>query len=119
MREIGVCLAELASERGVTQYSISMETGISQASISVLFSGKTKEPKLMTVYRIAHCLGLTVDDVVGYSETGVLASGQPPRPAVERFFARPSSQGFVEASEEMLGYLSDSARDHTHAPTQE
>ncbi|MCD8391007.1 MAG: helix-turn-helix transcriptional regulator, partial [Firmicutes bacterium] len=48
-----------------TYKSISEKTGIPQTTVEKLFCGRTKEPKLNTIKEVVHCLGYTLDDLVG------------------------------------------------------
>ena len=48
-----------------TYKTISVETGIPQTTIEKLFSGRTEDPKIGMMEKIAHCLGCTLDELAG------------------------------------------------------
>ncbi len=50
---------------GKTYADISRETGIPLTTIEKLFCGRTKDPKIGMMSKIAHCLGCTIDELAG------------------------------------------------------
>lgn len=66
--ELSRALNEIASKGGVKQADICRATGLSDAHVSQIFSGKIKDPKASVVYKIAHAMNSTVDEVVELAE---------------------------------------------------
>lgn len=67
--ELSRALNQIARDHNVRQADICKITGMSDAHISQIFSGKIKDPKASVVYKIAHAMGSTVDEVIELAET--------------------------------------------------
>lgn len=67
--ELSRALNEIASRNGYRQADICKATGISDAHISQIFSGKIKDPKASIVYKIAHAMNSTVDEIVELAQS--------------------------------------------------
>ena len=113
MRNIGIVLAELAGERGMTRAEIARAADISNSAAGQLFNGKVEYPHLHVVYRIARALGVTLDDVMFLADPnhGSLekpaAAGEesPARRAVELFFRNPTNESYVAACKAMMDVI--------------
>ena len=113
MRNIGIVLAELAAERGMTRSDVSRAAGISNTTTGQLFNGKVECPHLLVVYRIACSLGVSLDDVMFLADPdhGPLEkdsdapSESPARRAVELFLRNPTSKSYVAACKEMMSVI--------------
>lgn len=55
----------LRTKAGMSAYSLAQECQVEQATIYKVESGKTKDPGVSLVWRIADALGTTIDHVVG------------------------------------------------------
>ncbi len=53
------------AESKKTYGDISKETGIPKTTIEKLFSGRTNDPKIGMLTKIAHCIGCTIDELAG------------------------------------------------------
>lgn len=62
--DIAKAIRDRAEELNVSQADLCRATGMSRAYMSQLFSGKIPDPKASNVYKIAHALGLSVDDLL-------------------------------------------------------
>lgn len=67
--QLSRALKEIAEEKGIKQADICRATGLSDAHISQMFSGKIKDPKASIIYKVAHALGVTVDELIELSES--------------------------------------------------
>ena len=65
---IGLACKEIAHNKGIKPAEISRNTGIKESYLSMLFNGKIKDPQLKRIYLIAHELGMTLDELVAYSD---------------------------------------------------
>lgn len=52
-------------KRGMTQLSLSVMSGIDQGVISMLESGKNKNPKIITLQSLAEVLEVTISYLIG------------------------------------------------------
>lgn len=62
--QLARALNEITASKGMRQADICRKTGLSDAHVSQIFSGKIKDPKASILYKIAHALGVTVDEVL-------------------------------------------------------
>ena len=69
---VGINVLRLRRERGLTQLELSLESGFTRAYLSGLEAGK-RNPRLLSLNRLASALGVTVGDLVRRSQAG--ASG--------------------------------------------
>lgn len=60
---IGTRIAQLMNERGMNQSELSRATDIPQSRLSNLIRGKTQNPPLARLKRIAEALGVGVSDI--------------------------------------------------------
>ena len=61
-------LKELCAERNITINKLATLSGITQSTIDNLIRGKTKNPKLKTLHKIAIGLGMTVSELLDFPE---------------------------------------------------
>lgn len=61
-------LSGLCKERGITANKLATLSGITQSTVENLMSGKTKNPKLKTLHKIATGLGITVSALLDFPE---------------------------------------------------
>lgn len=61
-------LSELCKERHITVNKLATLSGITQSTVENLMSGKTKNPKLKTLHKLATGLGMTVSALLDFPE---------------------------------------------------
>lgn len=61
-------LTELCAEKGYTVNKLATQSGITQSTVENLMMGKTKNPKLKTLHKIATGLGMTVSELLDFDE---------------------------------------------------
>ncbi len=61
-------LTELCAEKGYTVNKLATQSGITQSTLENLMKGKTKNPKLKTLHKIATGLGMTVSQLLDFDE---------------------------------------------------
>ncbi len=61
-------LAELCSERKITINKLATLSGITQSTVDNLMRGKTKNPKLKTLHKLAIGLDMTVTELLDFPE---------------------------------------------------
>ncbi len=61
-------LAELCREQGITTNKLATLSGITQSTVENIMSGKTKNPKLKTLHKLAIGLGMTVSELLDFPE---------------------------------------------------
>jgi len=61
-------LSELCSERNITINKLATLSGITQSTVDNLMRGKTKNPKLKTLHRLAIGLDMTVSELLDFPE---------------------------------------------------
>lgn len=61
-------LTELCLERKITINKLATLSGITQSTVENLMKGKTKNPKLKTLHKLALGLGLTVAELLDFPE---------------------------------------------------
>lgn len=61
-------LSGLCKERGITVNKLATLSGITQSTVENLMSGKTKNPRLKTLHKIATGLGITVSALLDFPE---------------------------------------------------
>ena len=59
-------LKELCQERGITVNKLANMSGITQSTIENIMAGKTKNPKLKILHKIAVGLNMTVSDLLDF-----------------------------------------------------
>lgn len=62
-------LAELLRLRNMTPAALARATGISSAAFSLILSGKRQDPGVTNAAKIASALGVSLDYLVGLSDT--------------------------------------------------
>ena len=67
--QLSRALNEMASLKGMRQADICRATGLSDAHVSQMFSGKIKDPKASIVYKVAHAMGVTVDELLELADS--------------------------------------------------
>ena len=58
-------LKKYKKSSGLTYTEISQRTGIPKTTLEKLFSGRTNDPKIGMLTKLAHCLGCTIDELAG------------------------------------------------------
>lgn len=61
-------LTYLCSERNITINKLATLSGITQSTVENLMSGKTKNPKLKTLHKLAIGLDMTVSELLDFPE---------------------------------------------------
>ena len=61
-------LNDLCSEREITINKLSTLSGITQSTVENIISGKTKNPKLKTLHKLAVGLNMTVSELLDFPE---------------------------------------------------
>lgn len=61
-------LTNLCAEKGYTINRLATQSGITQSTLENLIKGKTKNPKLKTLHKIATGLGMTVSELLDFYE---------------------------------------------------
>ncbi len=61
-------LSDLCSERNITINKLATLSGITQSTVDNLMRGKTKNPKLKTLHRLAIGLNMTVSELLDFPE---------------------------------------------------
>lgn len=61
-------LTELCSERNITINKLATLSGITQSTVDNLMRGKTKNPKLKTLHKLAIGLDMTVSELLDFPE---------------------------------------------------
>ena len=61
-------LRGLIKERGITVNKLATLSGITQSTVDNLMAGKTRNPKLKTLHRLARGLDMTVSELLDFPE---------------------------------------------------
>lgn len=61
-------LTRLCEERKITINKLATLSGITQSTVENIMSGKTKNPKLKTMHKLALGLGMTVSELLDFPE---------------------------------------------------
>ena len=61
-------LTRLCKEKKITVNKLATLSGITQSTVENIMSGKTKNPKLKTLHKLALGLGMTVSELLDFSE---------------------------------------------------
>lgn len=61
-------LAELCNERNITTNKLATLSRITQSTVENLMKGKTKNPKLKTLHKLALGLDMTVSELLDFPE---------------------------------------------------
>lgn len=61
-------LSNLCSKRNITINKLATLSGITQSTVDNLMKGKTKNPKLKTLHRLAIGLNMTVSELLDFPE---------------------------------------------------
>ena len=61
-------LTQLCEERKITINKLATLSGITQSTVENILSGKTKNPKLKTLHKLALGLGMTVSELLDFAE---------------------------------------------------
>lgn len=59
-------LSELCKERGITVNKLATLSGITQSTVENLMSGKTKNPKLKTLHKLATSFDMTISQLLDF-----------------------------------------------------
>jgi transcriptional regulator with XRE-family HTH domain len=66
--DIAKAVRDAAKTKGLSQADICRATGMSDSYMSQLFNGRIPDPKASSVYKIAHALNMTVDELLELAE---------------------------------------------------
>lgn len=66
-------LTELCTERNITVNKLASLSGITQSTVDNLIKGKTKNPKLKTLHKLAIGLDMTVAELLDFPEMNEVA----------------------------------------------
>lgn len=61
-------LIELCNERDITTNKLATLSGITQSTVDNIMKGKTKNPKLKTLHKLAIGLDMTVSELLDFPE---------------------------------------------------
>ena len=61
-------LSDLCKERSITINKLATLSGITQSTVDNLIKGKTKNPKLKTLHKLAIGLNMTVSELLDFPE---------------------------------------------------
>lgn len=61
-------LTDLCAKKNITVNKLATLSGITQSTVDNLMKGKTKNPKLKTLYKLAHGLDMTVSELLDFPE---------------------------------------------------
>ncbi len=61
-------LTKLCREQDITINKLATLSGITQSTVENIMSGKTKNPKLKTLHKLAIGLGMTVSELLDFPE---------------------------------------------------
>lgn len=61
-------LNEICSQRNITVNKLANISGITQSTVENIIAGKTKNPKLKTLHKIAVGLNMTVSELLDFPE---------------------------------------------------
>lgn len=61
-------LTPLCDEKNITINRLATLSGITQSTVENIMSGKTKNPKLKTLHKLALGLGMTVSELLDFPE---------------------------------------------------
>lgn len=61
-------LTKLCDEKNITINKLATLSGITQSTVENIISGKTKNPKLKTLHKLALGLGMTVSELLDFAE---------------------------------------------------
>ncbi len=61
-------LTNLCKERNITINKLATLSGITQSTVENIISGKTKNPKLKTLHKLAIGLDMTVSELLNFPE---------------------------------------------------
>ena len=87
------------NRREWTIEKISMKSGVPKQTLDKIFSGSTKDPKLMTMQALVYTLGYTLDDL--FDEGPLRDPGTPPIHKVDRDVIKSEiTEAYQNASED-------------------
>lgn len=66
-------LTALCAERDITVNKLATLSGITQSTVDNLMKGKTRNPKLKTLHKLAIGLDMTVSQLLDFSEMNEIA----------------------------------------------
>ena len=66
-------LTALCAERDITVNKLATLSGITQSTVENIMSGKTKNPKLKTLHKLAIGLDMTVSQLLDFPEMNEIA----------------------------------------------
>lgn len=66
-------LSEICTEKKITINKLATLSGITQSTIENIMSGKTKNPKLKTLHKLAIGLDMTVSELLDFPEMNEVA----------------------------------------------
>lgn len=58
----------LCEYRGISQYQLGIMSGLGHSTISAIATGKSKDPKIQTLHKIALGFGMTVAEFLDFEE---------------------------------------------------
>jgi len=65
---LGDNIKRLMEQRELSQFRLSLAAEVPQSRISNILSGRVKNPRVVTVVRLAKALGVTVDELLSNSD---------------------------------------------------
>ena len=61
-------LQQLCNQRGITVNKLATLSGITQSTVEDIMSGRTRNPKLKTLHKIAVGLDMTISELLDFPE---------------------------------------------------
>lgn len=61
-------LQDLCNEKGITINKLATLSGITQSTVEYIMAGKSKNPKLKTLHRLAIGLDMTISELLDFPE---------------------------------------------------
>ncbi len=65
---IGKRLRDICAERKLTVNALAMLSGMTQSTLADVVSGRTKNPKIKTLHKIAVGLGMSLSELLDFPE---------------------------------------------------
>ncbi|MCI9121343.1 MAG: helix-turn-helix transcriptional regulator [Oscillibacter sp.] len=64
-------ILSLCKERGIAPYKLSTMSGVGSSTIHALLKGKTKNPQIITLHKLANTFNLTLAEFLDFPELNV------------------------------------------------
>ena len=61
-------IRELSAERGISIYKLAEMSGVKQSTLDNIVQGRTRNPGVRTMHKLAHAFNMTLSEFVDYGE---------------------------------------------------